>query len=1855
MCVERSQDCPKFPIPIQSDDIHSVLSIGLFDIEFCDEETEPLLARKEEEYQSLVPVSHESSTHRTGSITDCSPILNTVISKDSLGSGNQERSIENLTIGRRTNGEATPYSDPWVETCEDSPRILSSKSGPVGTGHTDVSNWVVDDLTDGIFDHNSILFSEQSIPQLESMISGRWEKNSVELENLTFEKGIDSTLQSDLEKEQQSTIMDEKHQISIWSIFGDCLDYPCHIDKHVNYYLTEAQNSKYKRWLQVNNIEVQESEEQDHNFFDEYYFLEQKSDTDLPCKTDSDNSGTQESEENCRYKEVRSNLKPFYNPQTDISTTYLYSMPDADIQATNTNDCFRSGRIALTGQMRASAKLLDGTPISTLFDSGATCSMLSTSVFKQSKLLQSYPIYEIPEIPIRIADGSCMKASEAIKLLIEIKGHVFETIAYLVPMGDSLDFIFGVKSAAEIEGKIDVAGLQFEFKIRTIPVRPETKVTVAPGNKATYWAKLDNVPKDFDSGRIVLKVTASQCRTRTPQILKAMCINGRFKLTVHNASSTKLLLTPNDIIAQADMRSVGYFYMSRSTLQRLLEKTFVFVEEDFRDSKETNCRAHESAEPDPTKNMGNVPRPPLKGPLGTKLETKFRQNEHNKGVKYINGVRVDPNDPYPHLDRDDPRRNMTDREILEKFVDLSKSELLEAERKEVYDLLERYKEAFSLRDEIGECPDIEIDLELHDDTPFFIRPYPVKESDKPFIDKEMRKGCLLGILRKGLSSYSSPIMLIPRKQSSIPRIVTDFRYLNSRLKVLQCSLPLVRDAIQQLGAAESEVVSIIDLRDAFHTLRVKLTAQQYLGIRPYYGSPTYLYQRLGMGLSVSPSIFMHFITKVLDEIEQNRRNYIAIMDDILIHSKLRDHKARLTELFKTLIKNGLKISPKKCQLFMKNVLYMGHQISYEGNVPTIRPTREKCDAIRRIEKLKGVNSVRSFCGMVNYLSMYMPSLQEHLVPLYELLKKGAKWDWTERCQKAFEKIKEMLVKPPVLVMPNLTGHFTLVSDTSKLATGAALYQEQKGELHLIAYNSKRLPEAAQRYSISELELLGLTINIASFKHYLRGTHFSVVIDHSALVYIMNSKREPPTLRLKKLLEILSQYSFSIRYLKGKEMHVSDFLSRHPGKDTSSPNEIIPIAFLLNNQSDEAIPETLLTATRQTKDQCMVTTRHQSKKKGDQLPTIWPLKGEHKKPEHMPKPEPFVPDHVKERDTTTTVHPQKMEPAKTLPTPQELPRPPDLQPPYLPTYSQQKPSDQQNWFQPQVPDLPVLQKPQLPNIRGKLTDLDKVPPLEIPKPIPIDVRLKGYVPAFDSNINTNDKDIRKPDDILYQKPQNLFDQIDNRKIMRQHLPNQHELDRYLNKLKSKIIHNYKVPLSAKELIPEFKRSPFFKDIYKYIQSGRLPSDITGKAARTLQRECEQYIIVEEVLFRIKQPVVENEDLNLILCIPEKYTPHLLYYYHDTLLAGHQGVTRMYLTLRERYFVPNLFECIRNYILSCQQCQLTRLEGKHPKAHHIRIPYDFRPMTRLSMDVKDMPITSSQGHKHILIMACEISNYVLAAPLYSNNSMSIAEAVLNKVVYQFGPPSYIIADEAQVNVSKLMELIYTALNIKPIIISPENHGSLKAERYIRTISDMLVKYMKHSGDQWHLYVNACCYAHNTFVTPTMGYSPFEMVYLQKPVELIDIQFNPLKGQKLSVRQYIEMMKNRFSVIKQIVAEKKLQTQQAQLEKQDRIFPNRKEFAVGDLVHLHAPRLSSLQTNSQKFKNDWIGPLQIQAVLDKSHYMLADFEGKILPFFGSVHINRLKHYYINLGKMHGKKIATVSNTKDLVDLWMKLYPEP
>ena len=1163
---------------------------------------------------------------------------------------------------------------------------------------------------------------------------------------------------------------------------------------------------------------------------------------------------------------------------------------------------------------------------------------------------------------------------------------------------------------------------------------------------------------------------------------------------------------------------------------------------------------------------------------------------------------------------------------------------------------------------------MEVELELRDETPFFIRPFPIKESDKDIVDKEMRKGCLLGILKKGMSSYSSPIMLIPRKLSGIPRIVTDFRHLNSRLVTLQPSIPLVKDAIQILGASGCETLSLADLRDAYHTLRLSDRSKKFCGITPYYGSDSYLYQRLGMGFSVSPAIWQNFIQKVLQEIPDHRKNHLAIMDDCLVFSKKYDHLKHLTNLFKALIRNGLKISPRKCKLFKTSLVYMGHQVNIIDGIPHITPVKSRVDAIVKLDPPKSPKNCKQFCGMVNYLSMFLKDLQTKLIPIYHLTKKGVPFHWGELQQEAFDQIKKDLTEAPVLAMPNSEGHMVLVSDTSKIACGSALYQEQKGRYRLIAYFSKKLPLSAQRYSISELELTGIYANVLAFKHLLRNAHFTLYCDHSALVHIMNGKKEPPTLRLKKLIENLSDFKFDIKFLRGKDMFVSDFLSRHPDGEESCNDPIIPVAFLMKEielpqhspkfldwlnimldsremvaYKESPFKECKCERIMNMNEPFQVLTRSMAKTVKADVPAMYPLKGDHKKPEksqigiiEVKDAEEIGQDEVQMvPNQQPDIENNIMADIDNVNIPEIVPRP----------ITQNMPKVNLTGLQ--VP--PVLNEPipMKPVKRGTpVINYD-----QILTPVNIDVTLRGQLPPFDMerSFDAIQTSVEQYPDLesLFREDKPLFKPGTEISLFMKHIPKQKELDKFVNYLKQRVIHDCKVPLSVKELKAEYHIDPYFKDIVKYLEKDYCR--YVGRAQTVFKMQCEDYVLVNGVLFKIRYGKENKGEPSLVLCIPEKYIPTVLYQYHTPLLAGHPGVIKLYETIKQRYYFPGMFNLVREFVECCLECQSMKGKTDSPRIQYARIPLDTRTMARMSMDIKEMP-ESELGFRHILVCVCEFTNWMKTIPLADQKAQTIAMALYFKICCEYGTPKAIICDEAPAFQSVALQEYFRALNIQPIYISPMNHGSNRSERYIRTLNDIITKCLVGTGSNWPLYVPSATFAMNCQVSQVTGFSPFQMVFNKQPPDKLSFDFDPTKsGMKVDTPLYMIFMDQNKVLINQLIMRRKKYEAESQLVRESRKYPDTHGYAVGDLVLINHSPSSVLKAPSRKLKRNWVGPFKIQAIIDDSHYMISDWTGQLSH--KRFHVNRLKPFSLSLGKVKDGKLQTVHNTRELFRIWKSI----
>ena len=496
-------------------------------------------------------------------------------------------------------------------------------------------------------------------------------------------------------------------------------------------------------------------------------------------------------------------------------------------------------------------------------------------------------------------------------------------------------------------------------------------------------------------------------------------------------------------------------------------------------------------------------------------------------------------------------------------LNLKDSILNEKEKEEFLTKVEQFTDVFSLRDQIGTCPFIEVHLKLKDKTSFFVRPYPMREEQEKVIQKEMDRLEHLGIIHKGLTGYSSPVVLVKWKNQNLYQVCSDFRILNEKLVKINHAFPLVRDCIEQLGRKKCHYLSTRDLRDAFHTLRLALSSQKYCGITPYYGSPTYHYLCMGMGMSVSPQIWQRFVDLVFqDNLIKCKQNFDVIMDDTFIHSTAEEHMDYLIDLFKVLRKYGLKLSPHKCQFFKKKIVYIGLEFQIQEDKVCYTPLKYKCDAIQNLESPKTLRQTRAFRGMVNFLSSFLPNLCRLLIPIYDLQKKVKKFKWTEEAERAFNDIKKLLISPPVLKAPTPDSLFRLESDTSREGVGGTLLQKQGDEWVVICYHSKRLPKSAKNFGVTELELTGLLVNIHGFMQLLCNGYFKVLVDHKAIKYMIKSKTESPMTRLKTLLLKLSEYTIDLKYQKGSEMHTSDALSRlHNFTDTPDQKDVIPLNFL----------------------------------------------------------------------------------------------------------------------------------------------------------------------------------------------------------------------------------------------------------------------------------------------------------------------------------------------------------------------------------------------------------------------------------------------------------------------------------------------------------------------------------------------------------------------------------------------------------------------------------------------------------------------------------------------------------------------
>lgn len=423
------------------------------------------------------------------------------------------------------------------------------------------------------------------------------------------------------------------------------------------------------------------------------------------------------------------------------------------------------------------------------------------------------------------------------------------------------------------------------------------------------------------------------------------------------------------------------------------------------------------------------------------------------------------------------------------------------------------------------------------------RPYrlsPVeRERVKEIVDELIKNN----IVQESKSPYSSPIILVKKKDGS-DRMCVDYRELNANTIRDHYPLPLISDQINQL--AGGKYFTTLDMASGFHQIPVSASSVE----KTAFITPDGLYEYLTMpfGLCNAPAVYQRCINRALGPLlnpgsaNKDHNDSVAqvYIDDVI--SKCRDFPNGLSYLERILVAlrdSGFSINIDKCLFFKRSIEYLGNVIE-EGQV---RPSPKKVEALLKSPVPTTVRQVRQLNGLAGYFRRFIPDFARIMIPLYNLTKQGAKWQWNHEHEEARQKIIQCLTSEPVLTLFQEGEPILLFTDASSLGFGSILVQMIDGRQRVVAYFSMRTTDAESRYHSYELETLSVVRAIKHFRHFLYGRKFTVITDCNALKASKHKQDLLP--RIHRWWAYLQNFDFDIEYRKGERMQHADFLSRNP--------------------------------------------------------------------------------------------------------------------------------------------------------------------------------------------------------------------------------------------------------------------------------------------------------------------------------------------------------------------------------------------------------------------------------------------------------------------------------------------------------------------------------------------------------------------------------------------------------------------------------------------------------------------------------------------------------------------------------------
>jgi transposase InsO family protein len=414
-------------------------------------------------------------------------------------------------------------------------------------------------------------------------------------------------------------------------------------------------------------------------------------------------------------------------------------------------------------------------------------------------------------------------------------------------------------------------------------------------------------------------------------------------------------------------------------------------------------------------------------------------------------------------------------------------------------------------------------------SPLYRMSLPELEAVKKYIEDNLSKG----FIEPSQAPFAAPILFVKKPDGSL-RLCIDFRALNNLTRKDRYPLPLIDETLARLAGAR--IFTKLDIRQAFHRIRMDPTSEEYTTFRTRYGA--YKCKVLPFGLTNGPATYQRYMNDVLFDYLDDFCT--AYLDDILIYSDNElEHTAHVHKVLQRLSEAGLQADLKKCEFNVKRTKYLGFIISTNG----IEVDPDKISVVKEWQYPTTVKGVQSFLGFCNFYRRFIRDYGIIARPLVNLTRTNTPFKFDFECCDAFDQLKASLTSAPILQHYNPDLECMLETDASDGVVASVLSQKHGGDWLPVAFFSKTMAPAELNYAVHDKEMLAIIRSFGHFRAELTGSPHTTCVytDHKALEYFMTSKTLNS--RQARWAEVLANYHFMIMYRPGKQNPLADALTR----------------------------------------------------------------------------------------------------------------------------------------------------------------------------------------------------------------------------------------------------------------------------------------------------------------------------------------------------------------------------------------------------------------------------------------------------------------------------------------------------------------------------------------------------------------------------------------------------------------------------------------------------------------------------------------------------------------------------------------